>query len=241
MKILIPTAKELNLLSQTSPHQLSQKSQKIVDTILNHRSIEDLAVFYKISKEKAQEEYLRLRQLQTEQALAAPALDLFNGLMYRNIDRNLSETEKNYVKKRVFITSALYGISNAYDAMAAHRLDFTQTLSINGKSLKNYWQKDYDRFLEKQGPFISLLSSEFELVFSKKYREQLIQVQFMENKNGQLKTHATISKKARGKCLSQMIKQDITQVSQLKALTFDGFVYDASLSSPQKLVFIKKV
>lgn len=63
----------------------------------------------------------------------------------------------------------------------------------------------------------------------------------MENKNGQLKTHATISKKARGKCLSQMIKQDITQVSQLKALTFDGFIYDASLSSPQKLVFIKKV
>ena len=78
--------------------KLFQKSQKIVDTILNHRSIEDLAVFYRISKEKAQEEYLRLRQLQTGQALAAPALDLFNGLMYRNIDRNLSETEKNYVK-----------------------------------------------------------------------------------------------------------------------------------------------
>ena len=43
---------------------------------------------------------------------------------------------------------------------------------------------------------VSLLSSEFEEVFSKKQRDGFIRLSFMEEKEGVLKVHSTISKKS---------------------------------------------
>lgn len=42
---------------------------------------------------------------------------------------------------------------------------------------------------------VSLLSNEFETVFSPKERQKLIHLNFIEDRDGQLKTHSTISKK----------------------------------------------
>ena len=241
MKILIPTAKELN--KKATPQEvleLSEKSNEIVAEFAK-LSASDLAKVYKIKEDKAMEEFSRWQDIKNNTAKSYKALDLFNGLMYRNIDRdNFDEEDKEYIEKNVFITTSLYGIIGAYDLIQEHRLDFLQNVKVSGKSLKNFWRASYDESIEDEDLVISLLSSEFEEVFSKKQREKFIKINFMEEKDGVLKVHSTISKKARGKFLTELVKNKVSSVEEMKKIQFDDFKFSAENSDGRTLAFIAK-
>ena len=241
MKILIPTAKELNKKAQEANEELlGEKTKSIIDEFADKKP-EELAKIYKIKEDKAKEEYVRWQNLANHSAKSYKALELFNGLMYRNISRDdFNDEDKDYIKKNVYITTALYGVINAYEAIHEHRLDFLQNVKIKDSSLKNFWREDYDKNVEKDEVIISLLSSEFEEVFSKTIRDKFIKITFMEEKNGDLKIHSTISKKARGKFLSEAIKRKITNIRELETIKFDGFEYKSELSTENNLVFVAK-
>ena len=241
MKILIPTAKELNKKAQEANEELlGEKTKNIIDEFADKKP-EELAKIYKIKEDKAKEEYVRWQNLANHSAKSYKALELFNGLMYRNISRDdFNDEDKDYIKKNVYITTALYGVINAYEAIHEHRLDFLQNVKIKDSSLKNFWREDYDKNVEKDEVIISLLSSEFEEVFLKAIRDKFIKITFMEEKNGDLKIHSTISKKARGKFLSEAIKRKITNIRELETIKFDGFEYKSELSTENNLVFVAK-
>ena len=241
MKILIPTAKELNKKAISyGTVSLSDKSIEIVSEIAK-LSVEDLAKAYKIKDEKAVEEFSRWEKINNKTAKSYKALDLFNGLMYRNIDRdNFDEADKEYIEKNVFITTSLYGVIGAYDLIQEHRLDFLQNIKISSQSLKNFWREDYDKSIKGEELVVSLLSSEFEEVFSKAQRDRFIRLSFMEEKDGVLKVHSTISKKARGKFLTELIKNKVSSVDEMKQIKFDGFEYNEENSDEKTLAFIAK-
>ena len=241
MKILIPTAKELN--KKATPQEaleLSEKSNEIVAEFAK-LSASDLAKVYKIKEDKATEEFSRWKDIKNNTAKSYKALDLFNGLMYRNIDRdNFDEADKEYIEKNVFITTSLYGIIGAYDLIQEHRLDFLQNVKISGESLKNFWRASYDESIKDEDFVVSLLSSEFEEVFSKNQKEKFIKISFMEEKEGKLKVHSTISKKARGKFLTELIKNKVSSVEEMKKIKFDGFEFSKEHSEEKVLAFIAK-
>ena len=241
MKILIPTAKELN--KKAAPQEsfeLSEKSNEIVAEFAK-LSASDLAKVYKIKEDKAMEEFSRWKDIKNNTAKSYKALDLFNGLMYRNIDRdNFDEGDKEYIEKNVFITTSLYGIIGAYDLIQEHRLDFLQNVKISGESLKNFWRASYDESIKDEDFVVSLLSSEFEEVFSKNQKEKFIKISFMEEKEGKLKVHSTISKKARGKFLTELIKNKVSSVEEMKKIKFDGFEFSDEHSEEKVLAFIAK-
>ena len=241
MKILIPTAKELN--KKAAPQEaleLSEKSNEIVAEFAK-LSASDLAKVYKIKEDKAMEEFSRWQDIKNNTAKSYKALDLFNGLMYRNIDRdNFDEADKEYIEKNVFITTSLYGIIGAYDLVQEHRLDFLQNVKISGESLKNFWRASYDESIKDEDFVVSLLSSEFEEVFSKNQKEKFIKISFMEEKEGKLKVHSTISKKARGKFLTELIKNKVSSVEEMKKIMFDGFEFSKEHSEEKVLAFIAK-
>ncbi|MFA9413718.1 MULTISPECIES: peroxide stress protein YaaA [unclassified Streptococcus] len=106
-------------------------------------------------------------------------------------------------------------------------------------SLKTYWRPLYDQAVSSEDLLISLLSSEFETVFSPTVQERFVRVLFHEEKAGQLKTHSTISKKGRGLLLKQACLEAVETLDQLKELTFAGFTYQAVLSSEQELVYVR--
>lgn len=241
MKILIPTAKELNKKArEVNEGLLGEKTKSIIDEFADKKP-EKLAKIYKIKEDKAQEEYVRWQNLASHSAKSYRALELFNGLMYRNISRdNFTEEDAEYIKKNVYITTALYGVINGYDTIHEHRLDFLQNVKIKESSLKKFWREDYDRSVENDEVIISLLSSEFEEIFSKTIRKKFIKITFMEEKNGDLKIHSTISKKARGKFLSEIIKRKITNIREVETIKFDGFEYKSELSTENNLVFVAK-
>ena len=241
MKILIPTAKELN--KKATPQEaleLSEKSNEIVAEFAK-LSASDLAKVYKIKEDKAMEEFSRWKDIKNNTAKSYKALDLFNGLMYRNIDRdNFDEADKEYIEKNVFITTSLYGIIGAYDLIQEHRLDFLQNVKISGESLKNFWRASYDESIKDEDFVVSLLSSEFEEVFSKNQKEKFIKISFMEEKEGKLKVHSTISKKARGKFLTELVKNKVSSVAEMKKIKFDGFEFSDEHSEEKVLAFIAK-
>lgn len=241
MKILIPTAKEMNTdhpCIEALP--LSEESQAVLDS-LAHYSASELETFYKVSAEKAEEEYAHIQALKDQSAKHYPALKLFDGLMYRHIKRDgLTEAEQTYLEDHVLITSALYGVVPALSPMAPHRLDFLMKLKVAGKTLKTHWKSAYDEALEDEDLIFSLLSSEFETVFSKEIREKMVTFKFMEDKAGQLKIHSTISKKARGAFLTTLIEGQVQTVEQARQLSFAGFDYRPDLSSDLELVFVKQ-
>ena len=241
MKILIPTAKELN--KKATPQEtleLSEKSNEIVAEFAK-LSVSDLAKVYKIKEDKATEEFSRWQDIKNNTAKSYKALELFNGLMYRNIDRdNFDETDKKYVKENVFITTSLYGIIGAYDLIPEHRLDFLQNVKISGESLKNFWRVSYDESIEDEDFVVSLLSSEFEEVFSKNQKEKFTKISFMEEKEGKLKVHSTISKKARGKFLTELVKNKVSSIEEMKKIKFDGFEFSKEHSEEKVLAFIAK-
>lgn len=241
MKILMPTAKELN--KKATPQEaleLSEKSNEIVAEFAK-LSASDLAKVYKIKEDKATEEFSRWKDIKNNTAKSYKALDLFNGLMYRNIDRdNFDEADKEYIEKNVFITTSLYGIIGAYDLIQEHRLDFLQNVKISGESLKNFWRASYDESIKDEDFVVSLLSSEFEEVFSKNQKEKFIKISFMEEKEGKLKVHSTISKKARGKFLTELVKDKVSSIEEMKQIQFDGFKFNEEYSEEKVLAFIAK-
>lgn len=241
MKILIPTAKELNKKAESFELlNHSDKSAEIVN-VLAKLSVEDLAKVYKIKEEKAAEESSRWQAIKNKTANSYKALELFNGLMYRNIARDsFNESDKKYVEENVFITTSLYGVIGAYDLIQEHRLDFLQNIKVENQSLKNFWREDYDKSIEGEELVVSLLSSEFEEVFSKEQRDRFIRLSFMEEKEGVLKVHSTISKKARGKFLTKLVKNRVSSVEEMKKMQFDDFKFSAENSDGRTLAFIAK-
>ena len=200
-----------------------------------------MASFYGISEERAQVEEERIESLLNGSAKSYPALELFDGLMYRNIQRqDLSKKEQAYLQEHLLITTALYGVIPAYEGIAPHRLDFMMKLKPAGQSLKVLWKEEYDRSVEEEEQILSLLSSEFEMVFSKTIRERMIQIKFMENRGGKLKVHSTISKKARGAMVTAMMKEGISQLEDLKLLEVASFSYREDLSQEKEWVFVKE-
>ena len=242
MKILIPTAKELNTqVVQIEPETLSEKTKLIIQA-LSQYSVTDLAQLYQIRPEKAEEEYQRIQELQNETAPTYPALYLFDGLMYRNIKRkDLSKEEEQYIRNHLLITSSLYGVIPALAPIAPHRLDFMTKLKVEKQSLKKLWTETYGQAVTDQETLLSLLSSEFEDVFPKEVRDKMIRFKFMEEKDGKRKIHLTISKKARGQFLTALIEDQIQNIEDIKKLSFAGFAFQENLSTDQELVFIKQV
>ena len=240
MKILIPTAKEMNTeILSLEAEPLSPESQAILEELATY-SVQELESFYKISAEKAQEEYDHIQALKKGTARNYPALHLFDGLMYRNIKRdNLTKAEQAYLEKHLMITSALYGVIPAFAPIAPHRLDFLMKLKVAGKSLKSHWQATYEESMKGEELIFSLLSSEFETVFPKEVCEKMVTFKFMEDRDGKLKIHSTISKKSRGAFLTALMENQVTSVEEIKKLSFAGFTYRDDLSSDKEMVFVK--
>ena len=72
-------------------------------------------------------------------------------------------------------------------------------------------------------------------------RKMLITDTDTKDRGGKLKVHSTISKKARDDFLTALITNQVTEIEQMKKLSFAGFTYRPDLSSDQELVYVKEV
>ena len=113
-------------------------------------------------------------------------------------------------------------------------------LKVEGLTLKKYWKERIVTSFEEGECIVNLASSEFSSLFNKK-RYDWIDIEFFEKKEGVLKQHSTISKKARGKMAAWMMSQRVQEKAEIQNFDLDGFRYDASLSKENHYCFVKEV
>ena len=174
------------------------------------------------------------------------AVYAFSGDVYRGLNAYSIDNDKiDYMQSTVRIISGLYGLIKPLDLIQPYRLEMGTKLSFdNNKNLYDYWREKITNQLNSElsdnEPVLNLASNEYyKAVDTKVIKSDIYSANFKQLKDGNYKTIAIFSKKARGMMTRYIIDNNITDINSLKSFDYDGYVYHKDLSSDKELVFIR--
>ena len=217
---------------------LTKDSQTIV-SLLESYSKEELKKLLKVSDALLEENWDKIQKFQ--ESVTYHAMDLYQGLAFRSFKQVADwKNHQDYAVKHLRILSALYGAISPEECVKPYRLDLTMNLKVEGETLKKYWKERIVTSFEEGECIVNLASSEFSSLFNKKQYDW-VDVEFYEKKEGILKQHSTISKKARGKMAAWMMCHDIQGKAELRKFDVDGYTFDESISKENHYCFVKEV
>ena len=177
---------------------------------------------------------------------ARPALFTFDGDVYSGIDANTIPTsDYDFLQERLRILSGLYGILKPFDLMQAYRLEMGTKMAIGkNKNLYDFWKKqlteDLNKELKDNELFINLASNEyFKAIDVKTLKVPIITPEFKDYKNDKLKIISFFAKKARGLMVRYIVDNKVETIEDLKKFNYEGYAFDASLSTATNLVFTR--
>lgn len=241
MKIIFAPAKEMKVDKISTDKPIYSATTQAIIQSLQALSNDQLKKLYKISDQQVSQVKDYIRHLNTGPAYKA--LDLYNGLAFRQIELNLEDSEiASYLDQHFRILSALYGPIEATDPIRPYRLDFNTPLKVDGQNLRHLWGSDFNAFFEKGETVLNLASQEFSVMLDQG-RYHWVDFEFYEydpNKTDGLKKHSTISKKGRGKMVAFLASNQIKNLTDIKKFDADGYQFDLDHSNNNKFVFIKK-
>mgnify|MGYP001683980224 FL=1 len=237
MKLILSPAKEMNSDAlEERDWEVSPAAAKVVEAV-SAVPEEELARVLGVKGKLLEENKAFIGGWNV--AKAAPAIELYNGLAFRWLKQVEGWNEGlGYGSEHVRILSALYGAVAPDAYVKPYRLDMLRPLRVDGKSLKTYWKAEWAELFEEGETVVNCASDEFSTNLYRS-RYNWIDVEFYELKEGKLKQHSTTSKKGRGLLVGFAMREQATDVKQLEAFREDGFVFDAELSTPEKLVFVR--
>ena len=223
MKYCVPTT------HLTTP--VFTNKQKKLKTKLKRMDIPKLHDVMKISFKMAEEVY----QYYHQKEAFHPALHYYSGTVYKQLKlATYQEEEQIYINSHIRILSAYYGVLAPYDAIQRYRLDMK--MKIEDMNLYNYWHRVVKTYFKNEDSILSLASKEFTDMVE---HPNIITVDFVENKGDTLVRNAMYVKQARGKMLHLVIKNKITDIEDIKSISFDNYKYNESLSTKNNLVFYR--
>ena len=239
MKIIMSPAKEMATdLPVQKNWELTQDSQAIVSKLMTVTK-KELQQLLKVSDALLEENWVKIQNFQ--ESVTYHAMDLYQGLAFRSFKQVADWNEhRDYAVKHIRILSALYGAISPEECVKPYRLDLTMNLKVEGLTLKKYWKEKIAISFEKGECVINLASSEFSTLLNQRDYEW-VNIDFYEKKEGKLKQHSTISKKARGKMAAWMMKNNIQNKVELQKFNVDGYSFDTSLSKENHYYFVKEV
>ena len=250
MKVLLSPAKSLDFKSQLPTKKNSflcfEKEAEFLNSILKRKSPKDLSDLMGVSSKIADLNYERNHNWSLPFNLknARQAVYAFSGDVYRGLDAYSIDTKKvDFMQSTVRIISGLYGLIKPLDLIQPYRLEMGTKLSFdNNRNLYDYWKEkitnQLNSELSKNEPVINLASNEyFKALDTKVIKSDVYSANFKQLKDGNYKTIAIFSKKARGMMTRYIIENNITEINSLKSFNYDGYVYHENLSSEKELIF----
>ncbi|MFY3139745.1 peroxide stress protein YaaA [Achromobacter xylosoxidans] len=184
------------------------------------------------------------------QANSRQAVLAFNGDVYEGLEAStLSARQLDWAQEHVAILSGLYGVLRPLDLMQPYRLEMgTRLQTPKGKNLYEYWGSgiaDYlnERQAGQKSPIIVNLASEeyFKAVDLTALKARVVQCVFQDWKNGAWKIISFHAKRARGLMARYAILHKVSKPEGLHGFDLEGYKYDASASTEDKLVFRRKL
>ena len=250
MKVLLSPAKSLDFKSQLPTEKNSflcfEKEAEYLNSILKRKSPKELTDLMGVSSKIADLNYERNNDwsLPFTKKNSRQAVYAFSGDVYRGLDAySINDDKIDFMQSTVRIISGLYGLVKPLDLIQPYRLEMGTKLSFdNNKNLYDYWRKKITNQLNSEllenEPVLNLASNEyFKAIDSKVLKSNIYSANFKQFKDGNYKTIAIFSKKARGMMTRYIIDNNITDISSLKSFNYDGYVYHENLSSEKELIF----
>lgn len=252
MKIVISPAKSLNFEKELPTQRFSEpqflKQAETIQKTLKKKKPKVLAQLMDISDKLAELNWQRNQDWHTPFTVenARPAVYAFDGDVYTGLDvYSLPEEKLDVLQNKLRILSGLYGLLQPLDLMQPYRLEMGTSIAIGkNKNLYEFWKKTITKTLnselQKGELFVNLASNEyFSAVDAKTLKVPVITPEFKDYKDGQLKMISFFAKKARGMMVRYILDTNAETIDDLKGFNFEGYAFDANLSSGNKLVFTR--
>ena len=246
MKIIFSPSKEMREENIFESKKIEFTESKFKDKtniligILKEKSLSEIENIMKLKGELLNKTYKDIQDY--DKLKSIPAISMYYGVSFKELElEDYSEKTLKYLKNNLLILSALYGASLAFDLLKKYRLDMT--MSITDKGLYNFWKKDVNDYisniLDKDEILLNLASSEFSRLIDNK-KILMINIDFKEEKDGNYKSISTYSKKARGKFLNYLVKNQIDNLEEIVKIKLDGYNFNKDLSDEKNLIFTRR-
>ncbi|MGC8866525.1 MAG: peroxide stress protein YaaA [Bacteroidales bacterium] len=255
MLILLSPSKTLDFQSNHIPSvkteipRLLNKAERLAQ-IMKEKPIEEIRDLMGISDALAELNFQRYQEWRADlhDLNGKPALFVFKGDVYEGFHAT-PFPEKAFVnaEKYLRILSGLYGILRPFDLIMPYRLEMGTALpNPAGSDLYAFWRKDVTHLinddLKKSGSkvLLNLASNEyFKVVNQKEIQASIISPEFRDFKDGSYKMISFFAKRARGLMAAWVLRNSVTEPSDLLAFSEEGYSYNDLLSEPRKPVFTR--
>nr|XP_061804797.1 UPF0246 protein Maqu_2499-like [Nerophis lumbriciformis] len=178
-----------------------------------------------------------------------PAMHAFKGDVYLGLEApTLSARDHNYAQKHLRILSGLHGLLRPLDRIRPYRLEMgTRLKTGQGNDLYAFWGSKVTDALNtvieqhNHRALINLASNEYATVVEKNAIDaRVINVQFLDYKNGKYKFMSFFGKRARGSMARYMIDHRLKSIKQLREFDYDGYQFSEERSEGDQWVFTRK-
>ena len=252
MKILLSPAKSLNFKSVLPTEIHSEpcflKEANFLNSILKSKKPSEISELMHISSSLGELNYDRFQEWSTKPSKgdARQAIYAFSGDVYKGIDSYTIDKDKiDFLQNNIRILSGHYGLLRPLDLIQPHRLEMGTKMSFKSyKNLYEYWKKhvslELNEQLSEDEPVLNLASFEyFKVIDSKVIDSPIYSANFKQYRDGNFKTIAIYSKKARGLMTRFIVDNHIESIEDIKSFNYDGYVFHEELSNEKDFVFTR--
>jgi len=236
----IPQFKTSEIIFPLEVSEILENCQKL--------SKADIAKLMTISPKLAELNYERFQNFDSKNNLSRAALFAYNGDVYDGFERSdYKQDDLDFAQSRLRIISGFYGLLRPLDSIKAYRLEMSIKLKNRlGANLYDFWREkvteQLQQDLKQSGSdiLVNLASNEYSDVIDQSlFKARVINVYFKEVREGVLKTVSINSKKARGVMANFIIRNKITEPSQIQKFNNLGYGFSAELSDQTNYYFVK--
>jgi len=226
-----------------------EQSSQLIKALIKQKP-EELQALMGISEQLAGLNYRRYRTYQWPHTIenATAAIYTFRGEVYLGFEAGtMTKVQSERADKHVRILSGLYGLLRPLDLIQPYRLEMGSSLPVGrSKDLYSFWGDRITNLLNediaatKSKAVINLASKEYiAAIDTSKLSVPVIDIHFLEHRNGQLKFLSYNAKRSRGWMARYLVDQNIKTVSAIRGFDWHGYGYREDLSESNKMVFVR--
>ena len=234
----------------TEPLFVAQAAELI--DVMRRKSVAEVAALMELSDTLARLNVDRYAAWRAEATAlnSKPAVLAFNGDVYDGLDaRSLKTADLTWAQQHLVLLSGLYGALRPLDRLQPYRLEMGTALKTRrGKDLYAFWGDTVSAHLnerlagERSPVVVNLASVEYARVALRKtLAARVIDCVFEDWKGGEYKVISFFAKRARGLMARHAVLQRINSPKKLEGFAADGYALDRDVSTPDRLVFRRRV
>ncbi len=256
MLALLSPAKTLDFhtkvpTARSSAPRFLDESHTLIERLRTFSAAE-LSALMSISDTLAQENRNRYQDWSQElkRPAARQALFAFKGEVYLGLEASrFGGHDLNFAQKHLRILSGLHGLLRPLDLIRPYRLEMGSRLPTPvGVGLYTFWREKVTAALNEDlaaagRPIVLNLASHeyFDVVDRNRLQARVIDVKFLDLKDGSYRFLSFFGKKARGLMAAWFVQQRASSLASLKRFDWHGYRFSAEASNADLWTFLRDV